>query len=393
MPLNDRQIKNAKPKEKDYKLTDGKGLYLLITPAGGKLWRLKYRIAGKEKTLAIGKYPQISLAQAREAAIKAKCDIAQGSDPNSLKQQAKAQSANSLQAIALQWHAQNIPRWKPNHAHRVLTYLQTDVFPHLGSMDIRTISVQDVKTTLERVTSPNVAEKIRQWLGAIYRYAAMLEITDRNPAGVLQGVIHRPPVKHMPALPAAELETFYSRLKAAHIAHSNRIAIMLLMLTFTRSNELRGAQWQEMDFQAAIWHIPAHRMKMNRPHAVPLADWTLELLHELQAITGSSPFLFPSRTKLDSYISENTLGKIIHNMGYKGIATPHGFRSLASSTLNEQGFNPAAIERQLAHEQENAVAKAYNRADYWQERVRFMQWYCDYLKAKYQAINTSPLVF
>ena len=237
MPLNDRQIKNAKPKEKDYKLTDGKGLYLLITPAGGKLWRLKYRIAGKEKT--------------------------------------------------------------------------------------------------------NVAEKIRQWLGAIYHYAAMLEITDRNPAGVLQGVIHRPPVKHMPALPAAELETFYSRLKAAHIAHSNRIAIMLLMLTFTRSNELRGAQWQEMDFQAAIWHIPAHRMKMNRPHAVPLADWTLELLHELQAITGSSPFLFPSRTKLDSYISENTLGKIIHNMGYKGIATPHGFRSLASSTLNEQGFNPA----------------------------------------------------
>lgn len=393
MPLNDRQIKNAKPKEKDYKLTDGKGLYLLITPAGGKLWRLKYRIAGKEKTLAIGKYPQISLVQAREAAIKAKCDIAQGSDPNALKQQAKAQSANSLQAIALQWHAQNIPRWKPNHAHRVLTYLQTDVFPHLGSMDIRTISVQDVKTTLERVTSPNVAEKIRQWLGAIYRYAAMLEITDRNPAGVLQGVIHRPPVKHMPALPAAELETFYSRLKAAHIAHSNRIAIMLLMLTFTRSNELRGAQWQEMDFQAAIWHIPAHRMKMNRPHAVPLADWTLELLHELQTITGSSLFLFPSRTKLDSYISENTLGKIIHNMGYKGIATPHGFRSLAISTLNEQGFNPAAIERQLAHEQENAVAKAYNRADYWQERVRFMQWYCDYLKAKYQAINTSPLVF
>ena len=252
MPLNDRQIKNAKPKEKDYKLTDGKGLYLLITPAGGKLWRLKYRIAGKEKTLAIGKYPQISLVQAREAAIKAKCDIAQGSDPNALKQQAKAQSANSLQAIALQWHAQNIPRWKPNHAHRVLTYLQTDVFPHLGSMDIRTISVQDVKTTLERVTSHNVAEKIRQWLGAIYHYAAMLEITDRNPAGVLQGVIHRPPVKHMPALPAAELETFYSRLKAAHIAHSNRIAIMLLMLTFTRSNELRGAQWQEMDFQAAL---------------------------------------------------------------------------------------------------------------------------------------------
>ena len=161
-------------------------------------------------------------------------------------------------------------------------------------MDIHTINVQDVKTTLERITSPNVAEKIRQWLGAIYHYAAMLEITDCNPAGVLQGIIHRPPVKHMPTLPSTELETFYSSLKAAHIAQSNRIAIMLLMLTFTRSNELRGAQWQEIDFQAAIWHIPAHRMKMNRPHAVPLADWTLELLHELQAITGSSPFLFPA---------------------------------------------------------------------------------------------------
>ena len=397
MPLNDRQIKNAKPAEtgKKTKLFDGGGLYLEITPAGGKVFRLKYRIDGKEKTFTIGKYPTISLVEARQAAENARRLLVSGQDPSEAKQQEKrerqAAALNTFESIARRWHTDNLHRWKENHAARVISDFEKDVFPAIGEIQITEISVSDVKAVISAIIARGAtvtAEKVRQWIGAVYQYAAMLEITDRNPAAVLRGHFEQAQTDHRPALPREELTEFFRRLIRAEIEPQNRIALILNMLTFLRSTELRGGQWNEIDFDAAMWTVPAQRMKHEKtapkpPHAVPLADWTLELLAELKELTGNTPFLFPSRTKTDGFISDATIGRIIERMGYKGRVTPHGFRSLASSVLNEQGFNPDAIERQLAHIENNKIRAAYNRADYLNERKEFMQWYSDFLRERY----------
>ena len=395
MKLNDRQIKNAKPAEKPFKLNDGKGLYLYINTSGGKLWRFDFSYNGKRKTLSIGKYPTVSLVEARAAAENARRLLVSGQDPSEAKQQEKrerqAAALNTFEAIARRWHSDNLIRWKENHAARVLRYFETDVFPVIGEMPIQEIRVSDIKTVLDGVMTRgvnNTAEKIREWTGAIFDYAVMLEVVETNPAYSLRKYIPAKQTDHRPALPREELTEFFRRLILAEIEPQNRIALILNMLTFLRSTELRGGQWNEIDFDAAIWTVPARRMKHEKtapkpPHAVPLADWTLELLAELKELTGNTPFLFPSRTKTDGFISDATIGRIIERMGYKGRVTPHGFRSLASSVLNEKGFNPDAIERQLAHIENNKIRAAYNRADYLTERKEFMQWYSDFLRERH----------
>ena len=395
MKLNDRQIKNAKPAEKPFKLNDGKGLYLYINTSGGKLWRFDFSYNGKRKTLSIGKYPTVSLVEARQAAENARRLLVSGQDPSEAKQQEKrerqAAALNTFESIARRWHTDNLHRWKENHAARVLRYFETDVFPAIGAMSIQEIRVSDIKAVIDGVMARgvnNTAEKIREWTGAIFDYAVMLEIVETNPAYSLRKYIPSKQTDHRPALPREELTEFFRRLILAEIEPQNRIALILNMLTFLRSTELRGGQWNEIDFDAAMWTVPAQRMKHEKtapkpPHAVPLADWTLELLAELKELTGNTPFLFPSRTKMDGFISDATISRIIERMGYKGRVTPHGFRSLASSVLNEQGFNPDAIERQLAHIENNKIRAAYNRADYLAERKEFMQWYSDFLRERY----------
>ena len=396
MKLNDRQIKNAKPAEKPFKLNDGKGLYLYINTSGGKLWRFDFSHNGKRKTLSIGKYPTVSLVEARAAAENARRLLVSGQDPSEAKQQKKrerqAAALNTFESIARRWHTDNLHRWKENHAARIISDFEKDVFPAIGEIQITEISVSDVKAVISAIIARGAtvtAEKVRQWIGAVYQYAAMLEITDRNPAAVLRGHFEQAKTDHRPALPREELTEFYRRLILAEIEPQNRIALILNMLTFLRSTELRGGQWNEIDFDAAMWTVPAQRMKHEKtapkpPHAVPLADWTLELLAELKEITGNTPFLFPSRTKTDGFISDATISRIIERMGYKGRVTPHGFRALASSILNEQGYNPDAIERQLAHVEEDRIRAAYNRADYMDERREMMQWYSDYLRERYR---------
>lgn len=388
MTLNDRQIKNAKPQEKPYKLADGGGLYLYVTPKGTKSFRLKFRFDGKEQVLTIGKYPHVSLSEARAMAETAKTQIAQGINPaaqkQAEKQQAQEAALNTFAAVAKEWH--RVHQCSPNHAARIWRYMETDVLPHIGSLQLDEIRVSDIQALLERVMARNVgntAEKIRQWIGVVYEYAAQRELTERNPAKRLKGFVEKRETVHRRALPLSELKTFYQRLKEARIDPANRMALLLLTLTFPRSNELRGAQWGEIDFQAAVWTIPKERMKMKREHKIPLSAWSLELLHELHAITGQGTQLFPSRTKIGGYISENTLNKIIERIGFKELTTLHGFRSLASSTLNEKGFNPDAIELQLAHQPNDKIRAAYNRADYWQERVKMMAWYGDLLRGHY----------
>lgn len=392
MPLNDRQIKHSKPKDKPYKLTDGNGLYLHITPAGGKLWRLKYRIDGKEKTLSIGKYPHLSLVEAREAAENARKMKAQGIDPSQAKQQAKAERQaallNTFEHIARDWHQNNISRWKPNHAQRIMRYLEKDVFPYIGSSPIQELRVAHIKQVLDAITARGVAEtaeKIRQWINKIFNYALMLERVDGNPASALVGYIQPQTTEHMPALPREELTEFYRRLLQVDAEPQNRLCLMLLVLCFPRNTEIRGGEWKEINRQAKTWTIPASRMKRPREHLIPLSDWAMELLQELHQLTGKGRFMFPNRNTISGYISENTLGNILNRIGYKGIATPHGFRSLASSILNEQGFNPDAIERQLAHVEENKIRAAYNRAEYLAERTEMMQWYSNYLRERYEA--------
>ena len=396
--LNDRQIKNAKPTDKKQTLSDGGGLALVVNPekrGGTKYFVYNFRFNGKQQTLRIGKYPDIGLAEARERHQRARNDVANGINPALAKQQEKeerkAAALNTFESIARRWHTDNLHRWKENHAARVISDFEKDVFPAIGEIQITEISVSDVKAVISAIIARGAtvtAEKVRQWIGAVYQYAAMLEITDRNPAAVLRGHFEQAKTDHRPALPREELTEFFRRLILAEIEPQNRIALILNMLTFLRSTELRGGQWNEIDFDAAMWTVPAQRMKHEKtapkpPHAVPLADWTLELLAELKEITGNTPFLFPSRTKTDGVISDATIGRIIERMGYKGRVTPHGFRSLASSVLNEQGFNPDAIERQLAHIENNKIRAAYNRADYLNERKEFMQWYSDFLRERY----------
>lgn len=391
MKLTDRQIKNTKPKEKPYKLTDGGGLYLLVSTSGGKLWRFKYRINGKEKTLSIGQYPSVALIAARAAAENARTMLASGQDPAAAKQEQKAAAKraakNTLSALFAGWHKDNLARWKPNHAEYIKKVFHDDIFPKIGHLPIDKINVSKIKDVTDRIAergAPSIAEKSRQWLASIYKYAAMLEITDRNPAAVIPSYLQNTQSQHMAALPKEELTEFYTRLFLLDIAPSNRIAVLLTMVTFLRSNELRGGRWGEIDMAAKVWTIPAERMKMKRSHRVPLSDWAIQLLQELYQYTGNTPYLFPNRNRVGAYISENTLIKIVHQAEHKTPATPHGFRSLASGVLNEHGFNPDAIERQLAHKESNKIRAAYNRADYWPHRVEFMQWYSDFLRERYQ---------
>lgn len=396
MPLNDRQIKNAKPSEKPYKLADGHSLHLLVKPNGGKYWRFDYAFGGKRKTLSIGTYPTISLAEAREAAENARRMIANGQSPSEAKQAAKAEKAaalaNTFQAIAAQWHTANLHRWKTNHAGRISHHFEKDVLPFIGDMPLEAVNVAAIKELLDRIVKRgaiSTAEKIRQWIGAVFEYAAMLELTDRNPAHALKRYLPKPEQQHMPALPREEVTEFYRRLLLADTEQQNRIGVMLIMLVFLRNGELKGGLWKEIDFKGKMWHVPAERMKRPRAHDVPLSDWAIELLQELHAITGQTPYLFPSIKNTDGSISENTLGKIINNMGYKGIATPHGFRALSCGLLNEQGFNSDAIELQLSHVEENKMKAAYNRAEYADERREMMQWYSDYLKQRYSEAVAS----
>ena len=396
MPLNDRQIRNAKPAAKPYKLADGGGLYLAVTPAGGKSWRLKYRIGGKEKLLTIGKYPAVSLLEARQAAEQARADLAKGADPAAAKQQAKAArqaaACNTFENIAREWHAYQLPGWTPAHAAKVWRSFEADILPAIGKEPIHTISVKQIQAVIENVAKRgalDTAATVLQRIKAVFNYAIRTERAENNPAVPLVGIIKAPKQKHQPALPQSELTEFYRRLMRENIKQPTRLAMLLIMLTFVRAGELRKAEWADFDFEAREWRIPAEKMKMKAPHIVPLADWTLELLQELHALTGHSRYLFPAVGSPDKPMSENTLGYLTGRMGYSGIATPHGFRSLATDVLNENGYPPDVIERQLAHVEQNKVRAAYHRTEYLPQRHEMMAWYADFLRRHYQAAMTD----
>ncbi|QEY23822.1 tyrosine-type recombinase/integrase [Neisseria animalis] len=392
MPLNDRQIKNAKPADKPYKLADGGGLHLAVTPAGGKLWRLKYRIDGKEKLLSIGKYPAVSLVEAREAAENARRNLAAGIDPAAAKQTAKRERQAALQNtfshLAAEWYQHQRASWQPTNAARIWALFERLILPAIGKEPITEIRVGQIKAMIESITGAGNFETARivlQKTKAVFNYAVLTERTTNNPALPLVGQIKTPPVKHMPALPQGEITEFYRRLLSdGGIRPVTRLAMLFIMLTFVRAGELRRAEWADFDFEAREWRIPAEKMKMKAPHIVPLTDWALEILAELKPLTGHCRYLFTGRNDETRPMSENALSYAMARLGYRDIATPHGFRSLATDVLNENDFDPDVIERQLAHVERNKVRAAYHRTEYLPQRREMMKWYSAFLKERYQ---------
>ncbi|MFP9227559.1 tyrosine-type recombinase/integrase [Pectobacterium cacticida] len=386
MKLTARQVETAKPKDKPYKLTDGAGLYLLVNTNGSRYWRLKYRYAGKEKLLSIGTYPDISLADARTKRGEAKKLLANGGDPSEEKQvekQAKIAAVNnSFKLIALEWHEHKRPNWSKGYAEDILEYLKKDIFPYLGKRPITDIKPKDMLDVLRKMEQRGVLDKLkktRQACRQIFTYAIVSGRAEYNPVTDLAGVLKAPKQKHFPHLLADELGPFLQALNGYSGSRITQIATRLLMLTGLRTIELRSAEWQEIDFGKKIWQIPKERMKMRRPHLVPLSTQVYDLLSELQNITGGFQLVFPGRNDSSKSMSEASINQVIKRVGYDKKLTGHGFRHTMSTILHEQGFNSAWIELQLAHVDKNSIRATYNHALYLDGRREMLQWYADYV--------------
>ena len=392
MSLTNTRLKAAKPRASDYRITDGGGLFLLVKTNGSKYWRMDYRFHGKRNTLALGVYPQVSLKEARERRRKTRLQLENGKDPSEVRKEAKqAKQADGFEAVARQWWEHCRGTWTPSHADRVLKRLQDNAFRDLGCLPIDEITPQRIIATVRKIEARgalDVASRVNQAIRAVCRFAIQQGIATYNPAGDLSGIVKQRKVQHRPSLPREELPQFLKELET--YSDRGRLltqrAIKLLLLTFVRSGELRGARWEEFDLEDKIWRISADRMKMRNEHLVPLSRQTLELLELLRGMTGHYDLVFPSERDRGREMSDNTMRRAIFKLGYDGTeqgkskAVPHGFRATASSILNETGFNPDAIERQLAHMESNSVRAAYTyHARYMDERRRMMQWWADYL--------------
>ena len=392
MPLTAIQVKEAKPSDKDYKLSDSGGMYLLVKINGKKYWRLDYRFAQKRKTLSIGVYPQISLKEARECRHEAKKLLSEGVDPNQDKKERKRQNAvPTFEEIAIRWWYHQKGQWTEHHADRVLKRLKDNSFNALGRLQadqITPLQVIAVIKKIEKRDALDVANRVKQTIKSVYRYAIQHGIVTSNPAGDLDGIVRSRKVKHRPSLPKKELGEFLYCLEQYSLRGRilTQFSIKLLVLTFVRSLELRGARWEEFDMETNIWRIPGDRMKMKVEHLVPLSTQAIDVLNQIRVVTGTNELLFPSEVNRHKPMSDNTMRQAIFRMGFDGNTTgkskavPHGFRATAASILNEQGFNPDAIERQLAHQERNGVRAAYtHHARYMDERIAMMQWWADCL--------------
>lgn len=386
MKLNARQVDTAKGKEKPYKLADGGGLYLLVNPNATKYWRLKYRVSGKEKLLAVGVYPDVSLADARGKRDEAKKILAAGGDPGeekkTVKLAKKASVENTFEALAREWHAMKEPHWSKGYAEDLMEAFENDIFPYIGKRpvdDIKPLQVLEALRKLEKRGVLDKMRKIRQACSQTFRYAIVTGRAESNPAGDLAGALTIQKHKHYPHLVASEFPEFLQSLNDYSGSIVTQIATRLLMLTGVRTIELRAAEWAEFDLDKGVWEVPQSRMKMRRPHLVPLSEQVLLLLHQLQDITGRFKLVFPGRNDSTKPMSEASINQVIKRMGYGGRATGHGFRHTMSTILHEQGFNTAWIETQLAHVDKNSIRGTYNHAQYLDGRREMLQWYADYM--------------
>lgn len=378
----------SKAKDKAYKLSDGGGLYLLVNTNGSRYWRLKYRVAGKEKLLALGVYPDVSLADARAKRDEAKRTLAAGGDPGEVKQtekQAKILAvSNSFEALAIEWHEHKRPNWSQGYASDILEYLQKDVFPFIGKRAIAEIKAAEMLLVLRKMEQRGVLDKLkktRQACRQIFTYAVITGRAEHNPVTDLAGALKAPKQKHFPHLLTEQIGGFLRALSEYTGSKVTQNATRLLMLTGTRTIELRAAEWAEFDLEKGIWQIPAERMKMRRPHVVPLSIQAKSLLEEIHQLTGRGRYVFPGRNDAGKTMSEASINQVIKRIGYDGKATGHGFRHTMSTILHEQGYNTAWIETQLAHADKNSIRGTYNHAQYLDGRREMLQWYADYMDA------------
>ncbi|MEE2766663.1 MAG: integrase arm-type DNA-binding domain-containing protein [Pseudomonadota bacterium] len=386
MPLTDLQTRKAKPKAKPYKLSDSGGLFLLIHPNGSKYWRQKYRFAGKEKTLAHGVFPEVPLKEARTKRDDARKLLINGVDPQALKKKRKETDleADSFEAIAGEWFAKFSPKWAESHSSKILGRLEKDVYPYLGSRPIQEIRASELLQVLRRVESRGAIEtahRVRQHCGQVFRYAVATGRAERDLCQDLKGALPPPiSVHHGSITDPKKIAGLLRALESYEGHHVTCCALQLAPLVFVRPGELRKAEWDEIDLDAAEWRIPAVKMKMKQPHIVPLSTQAVAVLKEIGPLTGNGQYVFPSVRTRKRPMSENTVTGALRRLGYQpGEMTGHGFRSMASTLLNEQGWNRDAIERQLAHAEGDEVRAAYNYAQYLPERRKMMQAWADYL--------------
>ncbi|HEX2237137.1 MAG TPA: integrase arm-type DNA-binding domain-containing protein [Gammaproteobacteria bacterium] len=399
MPLTDSTIRNAKAGAKPITLFDGGGLYLLVTPGGGKWWRFKYRYCGKDKLLSLGTYPAVMLKAARNNRDKMRQQLASGIDPGQMRKAAKLAQhggANSFESIACEWFEKFKPGWASSHADKIIRRLERDVFPYLGSRFINSITAPELLTVLRRIESRGALETAHRALqncGQIFRYAIATGRADRDPSADLRGALPPSRERHHASITDPKAIAELLRAIDGYQGHAvTRCALKLAPLVFVRPGELRQAEWREFDLEAAEWRIPADRMKLRAPHIVPLARQALGILRELELLTGSGRYVFPSLRTNGRPMSNNTVNAGLRRLGYaSNEMTGHGFRSMASTILNELGWNRDAIERQLAHAERDTVRAAYNYAEHLPERRSMMQAWADYLDGLVNGAQVIPL--
>jgi integrase len=405
MPLSDPAIRQAKPRPKPYRLFDGGGLYLEVAPAGGKWWRLKYRVDGKEKRLSLGVYPDVPLKDARERREAARKLLANGIDPGVERKASKSDETGSFEAVAREWAALKKSTWSPTHAERTINILEKDIFPFIGSRQIDKLVPPDVLAVLKRIDTrtPVTARKAYSTCRQIFFHAIASGRATTNPADGLTALLSPKRAKRMAApTDPPEVARLMRTIEGYTGSFIVRCALRLSPLFFLRPGTLRGMEWQDIDFDRAEWRIPIEQMKRRQTEKdarrgeialiVPLSHQAVAILRELHQLTGGGRFAFPGARDRGKCISDNTVRSALRGMGLTGEEiTPHGFRHMASTLLHEQGFPSHLIEKQLAHSDGNKIRAVYNHAEYLPERKKMMQAWADYLDALKAGAKIVPI--
>lgn len=388
MPLTALQVKNAAPREKDFGLADGGGLFLWIRAAGGKSWRFRFRLDGKQSHISLGTIDNVTLAQARQLAFDARQLVSQGRHPGLERKVARAQAAisraNTFKSLALEWHQYKSAGWSEGYATDVIEAFELDIFAQVGSLPLSEIKPMQWLQVFRRIESRGALEKlrkVRQRCQEVYRFAIATGRVEYNPIADIGGALQTPTSRHYPFLPIAEIPDLIRGFQACPGHDVVKIAARLLILTGVRTAELRGAPWSEFDLDNGLWTIPAQRMKMRRAHLVPLSTQAVTVLRELEGITGGYTLAFPGRNDPAKPMSEAAINQLLKRSGYDGRATGHGFRHTMSTTLHEQGYPSEWVETQLAHVDKNSIRGTYNHAQYLEGRREMLQWYADHLGA------------
>lgn len=399
MALTDPKIKQAKGKDKDYKLSDEKGLYLLVKKNGAKYWRVKYRFGGKEKTFAIGVYPEVTLKDARDERDEARKLLRKDIDPSEDKQTKKQQQikivSHSFEVVARDWYKKTKSKWSETHSLRVLKGLENDLFPCLGNKQISEIKAPELLAAIRKIEEREAFEtskKVRRVAGQVFRYGIAAGICEHDISADLKDALQHTPTKHMASITdPKEVGRLLLAIDEYHGTATVKAALKLSPILFQRPGEIRHMEWKEINWEEQRWEIPAEKMKMREPHIVPLAKQALELLEQQKLLTGRGLYVFPSPRGASRPLSENGVRIALRTMGFdKDTITPHGFRAMARTLLDEVlDYRVDWIEQQLAHAVKDATGRAYNRTKYLDQRKGMMQVWADYLDELKQQTMTS----